>query len=360
MRVQVVVHTHNYDLEVNDVRPIDYLLENHPSVLKWVNLASNPALTPAFIEKYIDYDSPAVPSDSVGNDYKLSIYNLAVNPAFTPALITKYEDYISAEELWCDVATNPSLDEALLNRLKSILLVREIDCIEENPSLPPKFILKNWDDFNWFGEDLVMSLPIHLIHKYIGDTGVTLNDELGIDFNRKIRMLSSNPNLTHELIDKYIESWDWDVMCANPSVIRRGDIGYLVSFLGDEWNWDTFASNPALTPELIDKYFEKFDKTIISVNPALTPKLIEKYMSKLDVWYLCINPSFTLRLIDKYKAVENHNYSWERLSQNPNINTQLIRTALHAGLPLDNWLLSQNPALFEEEWGLVNHMEVLR
>ena len=337
------------------MRAIDYLLENHPSVLNWGYLSLNPALTPDFIEKYKD---------------KLNWSTLAHNPAFTPALIDKYSSLLNeqakiAPHIWCSVAQNPSsVDMDLLNELKDEDYLK---CLSENPNLPANFILQNWDELDWPNLSLVYSLKQPLIDKYINSDDFSSTSSFFNEEGVKISLLSGNPNLSKAMIDKYIDTWEWSIMCGNPAFLRDRswqDIENLFtvgSNIDSEWDVKVFSSNPALTPELIEEclnhtshyYWGQFNIDILSKNPALTPAFIEQNIDKLSLYSLSQNPSFDLKLI--YQYLNNSEISWEGLAVNPNINTKIIDIGINAGQNISTDMLSGNPALFAEEWGIVNH-----
>ena len=341
------------------MRAIDYLLENHSSVLNWGHLSLNPALTPDFIEKYKD---------------KWHWPTLARNPAFTPALIDKYSSLLieqaKSENIWCSVAQNPSsVDMDLLNELKDNGYIK---CLSQNPNLPTNFILQNWDLLNWSELNLFVSLSQPLIDDIIYK-GKGFGKRLVEQYTEAdyLYLLSGNPSLSKATIDKYIGSWDWSQMCKNPAFLRDRswqDIENIhtvdVEWQAIEWNVKSFSSNPALTPELIEEclnhthfyYWGQLDMNTLSKNPALTPAFIEKNIDKLSLYYLSQNPSFDLKLI--YQYLNNSEISWEGLAINPNINTKIIDIGINAGLNISTNMLSANPALFAEELGIVNHMGV--
>ena len=76
--------------------------------------------------------------------------------------------------------------------------------------------------------------------------------------------ISSNPNVTLELIEKY------------PNKL---------------WKWKTMGSNPNLTLEWIEKYPDKpwhWGKYTISKNPNVTLEWIEKFPDKDWYWEMVV------------------------------------------------------------------------
>ena len=122
--------------------------------------------------------------------------------------------------------------------------------------------------------------------------------------------LSSNPNLTMDIIEKYIDmSWYWSGVLRNQNIT----IAFIEKYPDKDWDWGYISSNPNLTMEMIEKYPNKqWNWKLISRNPNLTMEMIEKYPDKPWDWkWISTNQNISMTMIDKYP---NKPWNWEYIS----------------------------------------------
>ena len=94
--------------------------------------------------------------------------------------------------------------------------------------------------------------------------------------------ISSNPNITTEIIEKYPDrEWNWGSISRNPNIT----VEFIEKHPEKPWTWAWVSRNPSITMEIIEKYPEKrWDWNFISENPNITMEFIEKYPNKRWDW----------------------------------------------------------------------------
>jgi len=135
------------------------------------------------------------------------------------------------------------------------------------------------------------------------------------------KSLSSNTNITEDFIRKNIDlDWDWYYLSKNPNLSKM--------FLNDDKFKNIYSDvvdidninlseYQNLTINILEKYIDKWDWYYISaINKNLTPEFIEKYKEYFDFVYLSQNPSITVELIENNL---NQDWSWYHIFKNPNI-----------------------------------------
>ena len=158
--------------------------------------------------------------------------------------------------------------------------------------------------------------------------------------------LSGNTGIkwSEDIIIKYANKWDWKVLSTNPSIIMTEKL--LLLFYDKWWYWEILGSNPNIkwTYNLIQKVkwitfweglshnpslkwglnlIKRFEKhwnwEILSKSDLIpwTEDLIFTFIDKWHWFYLSSNPSINWNrtLIDKFKSKIN----WYSLSGNPSL-----------------------------------------
>jgi hypothetical protein len=138
--------------------------------------------------------------------------------------------------------------------------------------------------------------------------------------------LSVNPNLTWDLIKKYINKpwrWadiskhkciTWDIIINNPKI---------------DWNWDNISRNPNITLEIVsNNYNNNWDYSYISSLPYLTVDIIKKYGTRIRwdwsvIYMLNIKKWKDIFVKENGIIKEQIPYTtdrhWEDIMWNPNI-----------------------------------------
>ena len=105
----------------------------------------------------------------------------------------------------------------------------------------------------------------------------------------------SNPAITHEFIEKYIDKpWDWSGrgLSSNPSITEA----FVEKHIGKPWYWGegspSLSSNPSITSSFIKKH------TSFSSQSSIT--FFEKQIDRLEMSSLSSNPSITMEFIEKH------------------------------------------------------------
>lgn len=115
---------------------------------------------------------------------------------------------------------------------------------------------------------------------------------------------------SQEMIDYCISQMDLEILTQNihypwhkhPNIYNR-----LAEYKKEWTGWRELSANKGLklTEELIEKYEDKWDWELLSAKPSLTPAIIEKYKDRWDWKAICTNVSFKPEIIDK------HNEKWD-------------------------------------------------
>lgn len=114
--------------------------------------------------------------------------------------------------------------------------------------------------------------------------------------NRKV---FDNDLITIEIFRQYLYKWRLDDLFENQSFLRRLDVNYLeiiLTRLGtDRLNWGRFSKNLSLVPSIdqdfIDKHknFIDWSDTDLHNHPIMTPELFDRYKDKWNWRRLSIN-----------------------------------------------------------------------
>lgn len=120
---------------------------------------------------------------------------------------------------------------------------------------------------------------------------------------------------SEELLDKYIDCWDWDALSRNQGINFNER---MILKYSDRWNWKALSANPSIfmTEKLLIAFLLKgANWEALGSNPNIqwTDNLIQKVEWKSFWKGLSSNPSFKwgIKILKKYEE----NWDWEHLSK---------------------------------------------
>ena len=146
-----------------------------------------------------------------------------------------------------------------------------------------------------------------------------------------------------------------DTLLSNNPVWSRPEHGPQLELLlehpGFDWDWQIIATVINLTPELLQRYRDRWDMNCLSSNRSLTPAMIVELCEELDWSELVANPALPLELLlAELQQNGSRRICPNSLTFTPHLTSQLIRAWMEGGLLREyNWpSLCDNPALTEE------------
>ena len=75
-------------------------------------------------------------------------------------------------------------------------------------------------------------------------------------------MLSNNPNITFDIVEKHIDKpWDWQMLSNNPNIT----FDIIEKHIDKPWDWCDLSNNQNITFDFIKKYEHKFIHNIAFV-----------------------------------------------------------------------------------------------
>ena len=115
-----------------------------------------------------------------------------------------------------------------------------------------------------------------------------------------------------KLIEKYQDKeWEWEYISSNINLTIE-----MIENYGNFLNWNYISSNDYLTMEIIDAYPDKdWDWESISQNHNITTEFVQKYCDKPWNW--------------QYISENSFNIEYEIILKNKNIHNELIARTLH-------------------------------
>ena len=119
-----------------------------------------------------------------------------------------------------------------------------------------------------------------------------------------------NPNLTAELIERFIHKpWTGSIW-RNPNLTER-----LIEIHMWRVDWVELSQNPNLSERMIIRYDSKIDYDHIVMNDNLSIRIIHKYFNKWTTknqwFYISGNKNITIEFVDRWRRLIN----WEQLSE---------------------------------------------
>ena len=154
------------------------------------------------------------------------------------------------------------------------------------------------------------------------------------------KVLSNNPNLTMELIEKYsYKPWDWHSISKNPNITME----MIEKYPDKPWDWKAISRNPNLTMEIINKYPDKeWRWDGISRNPNLTIEILKKYINKP------LNQSFIFENLFIKEYERQYEIVLKKLQNFNNIEEELIQKTWHPSR-FQEWCLDEDQKKDEDE-----------
>ncbi|MDD2304059.1 MAG: hypothetical protein PHP53_05150 [Prolixibacteraceae bacterium] len=142
--------------------------------------------------------------------------------------------------------------------------------------------------------------------------------------------LSHSVQWSKELIDCFIEYWDWEELCRNEAIEWSIE---LITLYNDKVNFDSLSKNKGLkwSIPLIECFFTRWNWNFLSSNPSLpwSDELIEKY----DSYWVWRDDKIN------YQNIINQNDSINCISANTSVNWSVELLTRYSEV-LDFWLIS--------------------
>ena len=83
--------------------------------------------------------------------------------------------------------------------------------------------------------------------------------------------LSQNPNITFDIVEKYIDKpWSWYGLSQNPNIT----FDFVEKHMDKPWVWSSLSYNPNITFDFIKKYIDKWSHRDFMANPFTIEKEI--------------------------------------------------------------------------------------
>jgi hypothetical protein len=343
------VHYTNIDIYLNDI-----------NIRELIHIPNNTDYCiSSFIEMY--------------GENSINWFELSKNNSLTLELLKKY---LLDGPLQCydqQILTNIKLDINIFNFLSKNILVY-FNMIYSNKSITEEIC--NISDLNYRDKEKVYS-NIKLNEKNISTiTGKSLQTQI-----------SKNKTLTPELIRKFPEKLDWNVLSLYCVYVR--DPNFVDEFSSpvapfSHWSYFSLSANPDLNVESFKKYIamwnytamwnsiskffpitldiiKEFDKSTVTLsretwnwnnlceNKFLTKEIIEFFIDRFDnlkLWDKLSKHNFDINTLKKFRS----RWNWNILSEYQNLSVDKIK----AFFPEWNWdLICKNKSLSSDiikEW----------
>jgi hypothetical protein len=183
--------------------------------------------------------------------------------------------------------------------------------LSQNPHLPPEIIEKHWGKWNMGHLSANPSLTPEIIEAHWNDEAEGLSEHWAMN------ILAKNPSLTPEIINLHWEEWNHSRLIQNHAaltteiVVKHWDTLFpYIRKAPAQYNpiWDAKRSEVAIWPNLAPTW--------------ITPELIKKgWGSWGDVDYLGQIPALTMDLINEH--LDEFGLNW--LTKNPNLTPEFIQ-----------------------------------
>lgn len=311
-------------LTVNKNISINFILKNRKSPFKWdwKCLMDNPNMTLDIVElnlkkiKWCMHGLSRIVTEEFHDrhpelEYVWGIGGMSNNPHLSYKFVSSYPD-----KDW-----DYSIYGLSRNKNMGIKYFKTLGNVVSDPSLNENITIEIIDFFKCRLSYTTLSKYIDpaIVDYYISKGDKTKNWDFGIDG------LSTNPKLTHEIIEKYPDR-EWDYTSININFllwkppIRKSKI------------WKDLSCNPNITTEFILAHLDKpwnFDAGGLSNNPNITPNFISNNCARHWSYGVCglsdnkiINETFVTGSINKgwyFPSLSgNGSISIEYIKNNPN------------------------------------------
>lgn len=172
----------------------------------------------------------------------------------------------------------------------------DLGFINKHPELTPWWIVSSYcgedildrysDEIDWFEATIAMDYSIRKLDKYKDKLvwnnvtqKLTLTNQILDRYNKYIdwTAASENKSLTNVMIHRYSEQLNWDKISKRKKlpegIIRKYD---------DKVNWENiYRNNEVYSEQLIEDYYDKFDKEYISYWYNLSEEFMRKHFVDL-------------------------------------------------------------------------------
>jgi hypothetical protein len=148
------------------------------------------------------------------------------------------------------------------------------------------------------------------------------------DFYWDIDVLTSNPSMSDEIVQRYFQGF-------NPPLIKEEK--HLREIMDGHWDCDfQGASSSKITPEIIEKYWDRLNWFFVSQNEYVSVEFIISNRDRYPwvEFYLFQNPNITWDVIEKHPEGILGNYtdeSWRGFSYNKNLTWGVVKN--HPEIP---------------------------
>ena len=262
-----------YGYVSENIHITDELLEKYGEKLSLEAISKNPSLTDEFIKR---------------NRKKINFFYLSYNKCFGMDLINKYINYIDISTIW----KNPNIDSLnKINQVKKYGIEIDFRILCQNISINADIIDEFFDKIDWYLLSINPAIynNITMISKYrnklfwksISELCI-LNQDFIHDFKNYLnwKYISKNNNLKDNLIVK--TDIDWKVLSRYNRIITLKFIEKYESFI----DFKLISSNPYISFNIISKYFDKIDlEILINQNIGLSRKTKKYFISYFDLQF---------------------------------------------------------------------------
>ncbi len=230
---------------------------------------------------------------------------------------------------WISVSRNPQITRR--DVFNNPHLPWSIQGLVENPNmtyeLVQKFIKIVWD---WYGISQNASVYWEDIQKHP-------------QYPWDAKGISRNPNITMDIIQEnpfivlssgpshslLIGPWDWKGISRNPNIT----FGFVLEHLSEDWDWFELSRNPAISWEIIKTHLHEFpwDMKGVSQNPNVRWNIIKATLEE-DPAFPWDWEGISRNPSITWKIVKKnpqYPWNWKGISGNPNIDHVIIKTNTH-------------------------------
>lgn len=240
--------------------------------------------------------------------------------------------------------------------------MNEIDWsyISKEEVLKEDFIRENKEKLNWkwISKHQVLSEPfIEEMGKYVFWEDMSYWQTLSEEFLENTQKIIPSASLhiyenlffqcqkmSLSRIKKYKDRYDfWYFLSRNPYLTED----MLETFI-EEWDWKRVSAYSRLSEDFMRKYHEKLDWNAISESQTLSIPFIETYKNKINFTFLSRNSHITEETMDHYKEELN----WYDVSLYGNVSFSYIKENIerfHLGRVMDRTIGKLNLHLTEEQ-----------
>jgi hypothetical protein len=316
------------------------------------------------------------------NKFNISRNNDITGLVYHDVILLDFVDRLISKEHLFWIELNPNLTMEYINK-NNYNRNWDWDLISKNSNITMDMIVSNMDK-PWVWES------------------VSDNPNITIEFilshmDKKLcwSSISYNSNITPNDVQNYPRlPWDWYWLSKNPNIT----LNFIEFYIDKPWDWSYLSSNSIITMEFVEKYIDKpWDLSLLCQNENLNIKMIKKnsHINKIWEWilrndnisrnviiylmnninklnesekmklfmnkyvpiqfideylsknrydriynyfkYISKNPNITMEFIDKYSEY----IEWDLVSQNPNININIIESNIDRQWEWD--FISRNP-----------------